>query len=261
MTKRQREPTNSTVVDATGEGSGSQQPAKKRPKLRGDREASDSAKGKSRNVEAVSDASDTQSMPAHNGHAFTVFTDEPNLLEPPPSDLPDYFREPSPVAGPSNNHGRASGAPITSTANAIENQNNLFTFPFPPMQSYPTFPYANDRGSPSPASHGDLALGDERGLIFKAPGFPSSSTVRPRYSSTEGRSVDPSSLTSSDKQQQGSSSSRTEKRGEASGALDPTGSSDVEGSARRTMYGTELETDTRFGDFGMEGVATDYWTY
>ncbi|KAH9946808.1 hypothetical protein B0H21DRAFT_741857 [Amylocystis lapponica] len=29
---------------------------------------------------------------------------------------------------------------------------------------------------------------------------------------------------------------------------------------RRTMYGTELEGDTRFGDFGLEGVATDFWT-
>ncbi|KAI9460895.1 hypothetical protein BJY52DRAFT_1261051 [Lactarius psammicola] len=28
---------------------------------------------------------------------------------------------------------------------------------------------------------------------------------------------------------------------------------------RRTMYGTELEGDTRFGDFGVEGVATSYW--
>ena len=25
---------------------------------------------------------------------------------------------------------------------------------------------------------------------------------------------------------------------------------------KRTMYGTELEMDTRFGDFGIEGVAT-----
>jgi hypothetical protein len=29
---------------------------------------------------------------------------------------------------------------------------------------------------------------------------------------------------------------------------------------RRTMYGTELEGDTRFGDFGVEGVATGFWT-
>jgi len=29
---------------------------------------------------------------------------------------------------------------------------------------------------------------------------------------------------------------------------------------KRTMYGTELEGDTRFGDFGVEGVATGFWT-
>ncbi|KAI0651714.1 hypothetical protein C8Q79DRAFT_934621 [Trametes meyenii] len=28
---------------------------------------------------------------------------------------------------------------------------------------------------------------------------------------------------------------------------------------KRTMYGTELESDTRFGDFGVEGVATGFW--
>ncbi|CCM00902.1 uncharacterized protein FIBRA_02948 [Fibroporia radiculosa] len=29
---------------------------------------------------------------------------------------------------------------------------------------------------------------------------------------------------------------------------------------KRTMYGTELEGDTRFGDFGVEGIATGFWT-
>jgi len=33
-----------------------------------------------------------------------------------------------------------------------------------------------------------------------------------------------------------------------------------EAPIRRTMYGTELEGDTRFGDFGVEGVATGFWT-
>ena len=28
---------------------------------------------------------------------------------------------------------------------------------------------------------------------------------------------------------------------------------------KRTMYGTELESDTRFGDFGVEGVASGFW--
>ncbi|KAI0374309.1 hypothetical protein BV20DRAFT_497716 [Pilatotrama ljubarskyi] len=28
---------------------------------------------------------------------------------------------------------------------------------------------------------------------------------------------------------------------------------------KRTMYGTELDGDTRFGDFGVEGVATGFW--
>ena len=28
---------------------------------------------------------------------------------------------------------------------------------------------------------------------------------------------------------------------------------------KRTMYGTELDGDTRFGDFGIEGVASGFW--
>ncbi|KAI0762847.1 hypothetical protein C8Q74DRAFT_1450957 [Fomes fomentarius] len=31
------------------------------------------------------------------------------------------------------------------------------------------------------------------------------------------------------------------------------------GPMKRTMYGTELEGDTRFGDFGVEGVASGFW--
>jgi hypothetical protein len=28
---------------------------------------------------------------------------------------------------------------------------------------------------------------------------------------------------------------------------------------KKTMYGTELDGDTRFGDFGVEGVASGFW--
>jgi hypothetical protein len=36
-------------------------------------------------------------------------------------------------------------------------------------------------------------------------------------------------------------------------------SSTIAGPVKRTMYGTELDGDTRFGDFGIEGVATGFW--
>lgn len=29
---------------------------------------------------------------------------------------------------------------------------------------------------------------------------------------------------------------------------------------QRTMYGTELDDDTRFGEFGVEGIANEFWT-
>jgi hypothetical protein len=28
---------------------------------------------------------------------------------------------------------------------------------------------------------------------------------------------------------------------------------------KKTMYGTELDGDSRFGDFGVEGVASGFW--
>lgn len=42
--------------------------------------------------------------------------------------------------------------------------------------------------------------------------------------------------------------------GEASSRLD-----DTPAFPMKTIYGTELESDTRFGDFGVEGMATSYW--
>lgn len=42
--------------------------------------------------------------------------------------------------------------------------------------------------------------------------------------------------------------------GEASLRLD-----DTPAFPMKTIYGTELESDTRFGDFGVEGMATSYW--
>lgn len=42
--------------------------------------------------------------------------------------------------------------------------------------------------------------------------------------------------------------------GEASSRLD-----DTPAFPLKTVYGTELESDTRFGDFGVEGMATSYW--
>ena len=42
--------------------------------------------------------------------------------------------------------------------------------------------------------------------------------------------------------------------GETSSRLD-----DTPAFPMKTIYGTELESDTRFGDFGVEGMATSYW--
>jgi len=47
------------------------------------------------------------------------------------------------------------------------------------------------------------------------------------------------------------------------GFVRPPSTSDEDGDApglKRTMYGTELDGDTRFGDFGLEGVASGFWS-
>ena len=41
-------------------------------------------------------------------------------------------------------------------------------------------------------------------------------------------------------------------------ATDPEGH-DALPTVKKTMYGTELDGDSRFGDFGVEGVASGFW--
>ncbi|KAF8912792.1 hypothetical protein CPB84DRAFT_1957217 [Gymnopilus junonius] len=215
--------------------------------------------------------------------AFTIFTGEEESADfidpPPPTDhLPDFFRADSPPNSTLNPQGsRSTGVP-TSSANAIENQPHPFGFSFLPISStpqnpmyMPSFPYPEPPQSPSPAGPSTGIFSgrhDERTDIFKPFGLPS--PLRRHYGSLQddrAAFVNPAALS-----QQGPFGKRREvssndvaaglglttMRSTSSDAT--TAVSEEPVPSKRTMYGTELESDTRFGDFGVEGVASGFWT-
>lgn len=190
---------------------------------------------------------------------FTIFSgpDEPDnmsiYIDPPPptNHLPEYF-----TTSPDHPAPNGSGNGVqTSTAHAPENQ-NPFGFNFFPMTSTPlhpiypmpqNFPYPEAPTSPSP-------VGNDRAFQFGM------HTSRPRSGAHTSRpgsrqegdgtgTVDPAALTG--RQPESSTDAETGlAMGTAQGAVVPT---------KRTMYGTELDVDSRFGDFGFEGVASGFW--
>jgi hypothetical protein len=126
--------------------------------------------------------------------------------------------------------------------------------PMHPMYplTMPNFPYPEAPTSPSPA-------GVER--AFQPFAMP---PVRPRSGANQSRpgsrqegdgsgTINPAALTG----RQQDSSSNDVAAGLGSTRMGE--STATAGPAKRTMYGTELDGDTRFGDFGMEGVATGFW--
>ncbi|KAJ7786459.1 hypothetical protein B0H16DRAFT_1876468 [Mycena metata] len=275
--KRQRESTSSNITGVIDEGEEGDldeeelakrvvRPTKKRPKLQQDETMEDFE------IEQQSDAAGAPRVPS-----FTVFSgeeEEPYVDPPPPTEgLPDFYRAPSPTGS-----GTRQGATTTttSTQNASENQ-HPFTFAFLPISSTPAhanynlppFPYPEPPQSPSPAgpSHsGPSRNHGERTDIFGAFGLPPPGRPRSRVTSTSAGSaasrdpaagsmdafVDPAALTrrASDQER------------EEFDFMRPPSASDNDGDAsglKRTMYGTELDGDTRFGDFGLEGVASGFW--
>ncbi|KAG6819234.1 hypothetical protein H0H93_013926 [Arthromyces matolae] len=192
------------------------------------------------------------------GSNFEVFSgldvSSADLTDPPPTKtLPDYFA-PSPPS-------TSETVGLTSTSNAIENRQPFtFTFQHPPLSStpahyMPSFPYPEPPQSPSPAGNNPTNLQPRqtsRSDVFQTFGFP------PPGRSSRLRSsgfIDPASLTG-----------QLNNNGESSQAVGGLIEADTstafginEASSshmKRTMYGTELDGDTRFGDFGLEGVGT-----
>jgi hypothetical protein len=271
--KRHRDSTASNVTGVIEEGEEDDysetelakrvvRPTKKRPKIDGHEVQPEVAEAGS--------GSQNQGARVPN---FTVYSgDSPQqsqqLQDPPPptTRLPDYFAPPSP----------SGNRPTTSTANAAENQ-NPFNFSFLPMSSggsmymnsMPNFPFPDAPQSPSPAGNtNELFPG------FGVPSRPRSGTAnKTTASNSNPEFVDPAMLSRdvSDRERE----EKREREGHQltsnevaaglgltvvrTGASDPDETPRENEHVKRTMYGTELEGDTRFGDFGVEGVASGFW--
>ncbi|KAG6878437.1 hypothetical protein C0993_007038, partial [Termitomyces sp. T159_Od127] len=199
---------------------------------------------------------------AFRGSNFKVFSglevSPMGLVDPPPpiESLPDFFPT-SPLASEAPIIPRGNRA--TSTANATENQPSAFSFQHTITSTpahgmfMPSFPYPEPPQSPSPAGTSTTGLLNQQQLgrsdVFRAfgfsqPGRPSRTTGLRSTSGFTSSFIAPAingGVGDSDAQPAATSSS-TEVGVVPSSHM------------KRTMYGTELDGDTRFGDFGLEGV-------
>lgn len=205
--------------------------------------------------------------------AFEVYRGSEGPEPPPPTNhLPEIFVADSLSDSTSNPRGsRTSSAVPTSSANASENQ--PFNFAFAPISLTPqnsmfmsTFPYPEPPQSPSPPGRSlptfTARRHEERTDIFKEFGFPSPvRSMRNTASNNEERGINPAALQGMSPTRRNISSNEVAAglgliNHRSSSTSDPS----AEGSTgRRTMFGTELDGDSRFGDFGVEGVASGYW--
>jgi hypothetical protein len=160
--------------------------------------------------------------------------------------------------------------PVTSTP--------TLTAPLPNLSSSPslsTIPYPERPHSPSPAPmpHRAVVTRPSQSEAYRPFGFPPESRNPTGSSAAHGSAIDPASLLRTPPQSshemlsldsdqidgQRRASSNDVGAGLGMTSL-PVRVEDTSAAiVRRTMYGTELEGDTRFGDFGVEGVAAGFW--
>ena len=247
-------------------------PNKKKPRTDNDDTGSSHAPSEIEDIQQAGTSNSDHGVPA-----FTIFTDsdEPSdyLDPPPPTDhLPDFFPH-SPSTSLAQETKLTSATTATTLINSTENQPHNFNFSFLPISSTPvnamymsSFPYPEPPQSPSPAGANLTLLGrhaEERTDIFKEFGFPSPTRLPRSHQEERGGFVNPATLT-----QQGSSGRQREvSSNEVAAGLgltavrtlptSETASGLEDHPIKRTMYGTE--EDTRFGDFGVEGVASGFW--
>ncbi|KAF9455694.1 hypothetical protein BDZ94DRAFT_1327441 [Collybia nuda] len=269
----------SSIGDVTEEESGHLEndlaqkivkPTRKRPKIMKDYEDT-RAEVSSQTILSHEGAESTAQI-----SSYTVFSgqDEPpeHYLDPQPP-LDHQIPIPSsslPVSGPSQ------GATTTGAGTTSENR-QAFRFSFLPTSStpahsmfMPSFPYPEPPQSPSPAGSSTTGFlnhtqGD-RTDVFQAFGLPS--PVRPsrpsalRFAGPPDQYVDPADLISQEPGKNGNGSPTNNNTAILQAGPVPSASSSTLGQTlsasemKRTMYGTELDGDTRFGDFGVEGVGT-----
>jgi len=228
------------------------QPQKKRIKLSADHET-DMAAGPSQ-IPAPPERATT--------HKFTVYTgeEEKSDYDPPPptTHLSDLFGGRSPPITPHDLQ--------TTSSNAVENQPFGINYSaFQVATSTPVYPgtgFASYLARPeSPTSHVVERAGRrDRASPFFLSGLPAGpSDHRATSNLPPQRSANPEPNDDSFSALLRTPPlhpihSRPSGNGETSSRLD-----DTPAFPMKTIYGTELESDTRFGDFGVEGMATSYW--
>jgi hypothetical protein len=228
------------------------QPQKKRIKLSSDQET-DVVAGPSR-ISGPPERTTTRKFAVYTGEEEGSDYDPP----PPTTHLSDLFGGRSPPITPHDLQ--------ATSANAVENQPFGINYSaFQAATSTPVYPgagFASYLARPeSPTSHVVERTGRrDRASPFFLSGLPAGpSDPRAASNLPPQRSVNPEPNDDSF-----SALLRTPPlhpihshpsgNGEASSRLD-----DTPAFPMKTIYGTELETDTRFGDFGVEGMATSYW--
>ncbi|KAF8446039.1 hypothetical protein L210DRAFT_3642335 [Boletus edulis BED1] len=229
-------------------------PAHKRAKLH-EPEATSGEAPSSSEPRQVEPSDSSESSRRHGGPSFSVFSGREEDPPPPIERLPNFYGPTSPPL---------ISAPATSSANNVENQ-NPFSFSFVPIASTPaqvgypltmgTFPHPEPPTSPSPAANPDRP-GSRHSDRFGPYGVPrSSSRASGRGGSlARGEASGPSGL-----QRAPSSNEVASGIGLTVIKTSATEQGTPAPPAKRTMYGTELGDDTRFGDFGVDGVASGFW--
>ncbi|KAJ3811407.1 hypothetical protein F5876DRAFT_39717 [Lentinula aff. lateritia] len=262
--KRHRDSTGSHVAGVVEQGQGTSlseadlaktvlRPDKKRVKL---------SAGPDADGEDGSPRSPEENGEALRGPSFTVFSGpelDDSYVDPPPptTPLPAFYT----ASTPPNNNAGPSRPRVTSTQDASENLPPFsFSFlPVPPTPGVgnpypmPSFLYPEPPQSPTPVRDSNptafISNNRNRTDVFQAFGLPPPTRPRSR--------LEPALRTSSQDSEMGqylNPAAFDNREGDESAPR----SEDSSDAMKRTMYGTELEVETRFGDFGLEGVASDY---
>lgn len=207
-----------------------------------------------------SGAQGSQTNPGPSRPGFSMFgvSGLPDFVDlPPPTEsLADLYAPRSPplmsVPSTSQNPFQFTFLPTSTPAHAI----------FPTTMG--TFPRPEPPTSPSPANNVDRP-GSRQSERFGFFGHQRSSSGTTRRSMSGGpipggqeSAVNPS-MWSGSLQRQPSSNEVASGLGLTALRTIATEEGSPAPPAVRTMYGTELESDTRFGDFGVEGVANGFW--
>lgn len=177
---------------------------------------------------------------------------------PPMNPLPEIYRPPSPPGAPLLPPARTAGTSrTTSSATNTENQRHTFDISMfgTGNESYMRpIPFPDAPQSPSPAGHtiGFMnQLDPTRTDPFKEFGFPSPQRPSRVASSSSDRAEGQRKEVTSNQVAAGLGLTMVRTGSPAFVESTP---------SRRTMYGTELEGDSRFGDFGVEGIGSGFWS-